>query len=361
MRWTDSPDVDDRMSPGILCALAAAALFGASTPFAKNLIGDIPPIVLAGLLYAGSGVGLSILLLVRLVARRASAAFAWPVRGEWGPLLASIAFGGILGPVLLMQGLAQLAASTASLLLNLETVFTALIAWFLFRENFDRRIVLGMAAIVAGGVMLSTGPANIGGSTRGVLLVAAACLCWALDNNLTRKVSGNDALFIASLKGVVAGGVNLSLAAGLGYLLPGGALIAQAAAVGFLGYGLSLALFVIALRQLGAARTGAYFAIAPFFGGVLAVAFGDPLTLQLCAAAALMGAGVWLHVTEKHEHEHLHDTVDHVHAHRHDDHHQHVHDFECDGTEPHTHRHRHEAVAHRHAHFPDVHHRHPHR
>jgi drug/metabolite transporter (DMT)-like permease len=350
------------MNPGILCALAAAALFGASTPLAKTLVGDIPPILLAGLLYAGSGVGLSIVLIARLVATRASTPFAWPVRSEWGWLLASIVFGGVLGPFLLMLGLAQLAASTASLLLNLETAFTALIAWMLFRENFDRRIVLGMAAILAGGVVLSLGPADLGRSPGGALLVAAACLCWALDNNLTRRISASDALLIAGLKGVVAGAVNLSLAIGLGYALPGGTLIAQAAAVGFLGYGLSLALFVVALRQLGAARTGAYFAIAPFFGGALAVLFGgDTVTLQLCAAAALMAAGVWLHVTEIHEHEHLHDAVDHIHAHRHDDHHQHPHDFDWDGTEPHTHRHRHRAFAHRHAHFPDVHHRHPHR
>ncbi|HEX9300715.1 MAG TPA: DMT family transporter [Casimicrobiaceae bacterium] len=350
------------MNPGILCALAAAALFGASTPLAKTLVGDIPPILLAGLLYAGSGVGLTIVLLARLVVTRASAPFAWPVRGEWGSLLASIFFGGVLGPVLLMFGLAQLAASTASLLLNLETAFTALVAWFLFRENFDRRIVLGMAAILAGAVLLSLAPGNIEGSSRGALLVAAACLCWALDNNLTRKVSASDALFIAGLKGVVAGAVNLSLATGLGYALPTGPLIAQAAAVGFLGYGLSLALFVIALRQLGAARTGAYFAIAPFFGAMLAILMGgDTITLQLCVAAALMAIGVWLHVTEVHEHEHLHDAVDHIHAHRHDDHHRHAHDFEWDGTEPHTHRHRHEAFAHRHAHFPDVHHRHRHR
>ncbi len=349
------------MNPGILCALAAAALFGASTPFAKNLIGDIPPIVLAGLLYACSGVGLSILLLVRLVARRASTAFAWPVRGEWGPLLASIVFGGMLGPVLLMLGLAQLAASTASLLLNLETVFHGAYRVVSVSREFRFAHRSRHGCDCCGRCRAFGGPREHRRlDARGAARIAA-CLCWALDNNLTRKISASDALVIAGLKGVVAGGVNLSLAAGLGYLLPGGALIAQAAAVGFLGYGLSLALFVIALRQLGASRNGAYFAIAPFFGGVLAVAFGDPLTLQLCAAAALMGAGVWLHVAEKHEHEHLHDTVDHIHAHRHDDHHQHVHDFEWDGTEPHTHRHRHAAFAHRHAHFPDVHPRRPHR
>lgn len=350
------------MKQGVISALAAAGLFGASTPLAKSLLGDVPPILLAGLLYAGSGAGLFAVLLLRLVGGRDRTPVAWPVRGEWYALVAAIFFGGILGPVLLMFGLSQLPASTASLLLNLEAAFTALLAWFLFRENFDRRIALGMAAILAGGVVLSMGPGDLGGPSRGVLLVTAACLCWAVDNNLTRKIAASDALFIAGLKGVVAGAINLCLAATLGYVFPGSALIAQAAAVGFLGYGLSLALFVVALRHLGAARTGAYFAIAPFFGGALAIIFGgDTLTLQLCAAGALMAVGVWLHLTEIHDHEHLHHAVDHIHAHRHDDHHRHTHDFEWDGTEPHTHRHRHAALAHRHSHFPDVHHRHRHR
>ena len=345
----------------MIYALLAAALFGASTPLAKALLGEVDPIVLAGLLYAGSGAGLAIVQLLRIAFIQRAEAIAWPSRRDWGWLAAAILSGGILGPALLMFGLATTAASTTSLLLNLESAFTALLAWFLFRENFDRRIAAGMAAILAGGIVLSVGPGHVGGVSRGALLVAAACLCWAIDNNLTRKVSASDAIVIAGLKGLVAGAVNLTLALGLGYAMPSLGSIVQAALVGFFGYGLSLVLFVLALRHLGTARTGAYFAIAPFFGGILAVLFfGDAVTLQLCIAAALMGVGLWLHLSERHEHEHAHDAVEHSHMHRHDAHHRHAHDFQWDGIEPHNHPHRHEAMVHKHVHYPDVDHRHRH-
>jgi drug/metabolite transporter (DMT)-like permease len=349
------------MYHGVTYALLAAALFGASTPLAKELLGDMHPITLAGLLYAGSGAGLAIVELVRVFVIRRAATVVWPSRLEWAWLAAAIVVGGIFGPILLMSGLVTTAASTASLLLNLESALTAGLAWFVFRENFDWRIALGMAAIVAGSVVLSIGPGGSGGVSRGALLVGAACLCWAIDNNLTRKVSASDPILIAGMKGVVAGAVNLSLALTLGYAMPRLGLIAGAATLGFLGYGLSLALFVLALRHLGTARTGAYFALAPFFGGILAVLFfGDALTLQLSIAAALMALGLWLHLSEKHTHEHIHEATEHVHSHRHDEHHQHVHSFEWDGKEPHSHPHLHEATVHRHAHFPDIHHRHPH-
>jgi drug/metabolite transporter (DMT)-like permease len=350
------------MRQGVIYALLAAALFGASTPLAKALLVDVHPILLAGLLYAGSGVGLAIVQMLRVSFRETSEPIAWLSRRDWRWLAAAIVCGGILGPVLLMFGLATTAASTASLLLNLETAFTALLAWFLFRENFDRRIAAGMAAILAGGLVLSVGDGHVDGVSHGTLFVAGACFCWAIDNNLTRKVSASDAMLIAGLKGLVAGVVNLALALSLGYAMPRLGLIAQAASVGFFGYGLSLVLFVLALRHLGTARTGAYFAIAPFFGGLLAILFfGEAVTLQLCIAGALMAVGLWLHLSEQHEHEHAHDAIEHIHAHRHDAHHRHAHDFQWDGTEPHTHAHRHETLVHKHVHFPDVHHRHRHR
>jgi drug/metabolite transporter (DMT)-like permease len=259
-----------------------------------------------------------------------------------------------------MYGLITIAASTASLLLNLEAVFTALLAWFLFRENFDRRIVVGMVAIVVGGAVLAWTP-DAGRGSFGLVLIAAACLFWALDNNLTRKASASDAVAIASLKGLVAGLVNLSLALALGQRMPAFGIIAAAAAIGFLGYGVSLVLFVLALRHLGSARAGAYFAVAPFFGAALAIILqGDALTWQLVAAGALMAVGVWLHVTERHDHLHAHEHQEHMHPHVHDEHHRHEHDFAWDGTEPHTHGHVHLPLVHAHPHYPDVHHRHPH-
>jgi drug/metabolite transporter (DMT)-like permease len=346
------------MQQGIAYALLAAALFGASTPFAKRLVGEVPPLMLAGLLYFGSGLGLSVLLGLRKLAARGDPGIAWPVSSDWGWLAGAILFGGFLGPILLMYGLAATSAGNASLLLNFESVFTALIAWFVFRENFDRRIALGMLLIVAGAVVLSWAP-NAGDIARGSLLVVGACACWAIDNNLTRKVSACDAMVVAGLKGLIAGGVSLACALAAGQELPPLATTLAAALLGLLSYGVSLTLFVLALRRLGTARTGAYFAVAPFFGAVLAIFVAhEPLTLQLAAAGALMALGVYLHLAERHEHVHAHEPMAHEHPHRHDEHHRHRHDFPWDGTEPHTHAHRHDALVHGHPHFPDIHHRH---
>jgi drug/metabolite transporter (DMT)-like permease len=345
--------------PSILAALAAALLFGASTPFAKLLAGDVAPVLLAGLLYLGSGVGL---WAVRIVRDRGFAAANLPA-AEWPWLAGAIACGGVAGPVLLMVGLTRVSAAEASLLLNLEAVLTALLAWVVFRENADRRIVLGMALIVAGGVVLAWPRQAVAapGGVLGALAVAGACLCWALDNNLTRKVSAADAVFIAGTKGLVAGAVNLSLGLALGGRLPALPLTAGAMMVGLAGYGISLVLFVLALRGLGSARTGAYFSTAPFIGAAIAIlALHEPAVAAFWIAAALMAGGVWLHLTERHEHEHTHEPLSHSHPHRHDAHHQHPHEFPWDGSEPHTHEHRHTPLTHSHPHYPDVHHRHGH-
>lgn len=341
------------MNTGILCALAAAVLFGASTPLAKMAVGAMSPWLLAGLLYLGSGIGLALAgpLLpgrrVRLAGR------------EWRWLAGAIACGGIVGPLLLMQGLATTTAGTASLLLNAEAVFTALLAWIAFGENIGRRIALGMAAIVAGAVVLSWSADARPADIRGNLAILGACLCWALDNNLTRKVSLSDPLRIATLKGLVAGAVNTGLALAIHPALPSLPALAFVGAVGFLGYGVSLVLFVVGLRHLGTARAGAYFSAAPFVGAVAATAFlHEPVTARLLAAAALMGTGVWLHLTEHHEHEHRHDAVGHDHVHRHDEHHDHRHQSEV--AAEHSHWHQHAPLRHRHPHYPDAHHRHPH-
>jgi drug/metabolite transporter (DMT)-like permease len=346
---------------GIFYALASAVLFGISTPLAKSLVGSVSPLLLAGLLYAGSGAGLLLLLIGRRLSTPGTISIALPRRTEWWWLAAAILFGGVAGPIALMYALSTTAASTASLLLNLEAVFTALLAWFLFRENFDRRVVIGMLAIVAGGAVLAWAPTESSHVSSGLVLIALACFCWAVDNNLTRKASASDAVVVAGLKGIVAGAVNVGLALLLGQRIPDAGVIANATAIGFLGYGVSLVLFVVALRDLGSARAGAYFSVAPFFGAAIAVLLqGESLTWQLVVAGTLMAGGVWLHVTERHEHLHEHAHQEHTHAHFHDAHHRHAHDFDWDGREPHTHEHVHEPIAHAHAHYPDVHHRHPH-
>lgn len=346
------------MNRNVVFALLAAVLFGASTPFAKLLVGNLPPILLAGLLYLGSGIGLTV---IRLVRDRGWKGSGLP-KDEWLWLFGAIFFGGVAGPVALMFGLTSTTGSTASLLLNLEAVLTAVIAWVVFRENADRRIVIGMTAIVAGGVVLSwSSNANSPTDWIGPVLVGVACLCWAIDNNLTRKVSASDALFLAGSKGIVAGVVNTVLAFSLGATLPSGLIALGTMTVGLFGYGLSLVLFVLALRGLGTARTGAYFSIAPFIGAAVAVlVFGESTGFAFWLAASLMGIGVWLHLTEAHEHEHSHQPMEHGHEHVHDEHHQHDHNFAWNGLGSHQHIHKHTSASHTHPHFPDIHHRHGH-
>ena len=341
----------------IFYALASAALFGASTPLAKLLVGEVQPLALAGLLYLGSGIGLLAWFLLRKRDERATNLS----RADLPWLAGAILAGGVVGPALLMYGLTRTDGATASLLLNLEAVLTASIAWIVFRENVDRRVFLGMVAIVAGGVVLSWDEMPRAGGLAGPLLIAGACLAWAIDNNLTRRVSGGDAVTIAGLKGLVAGAVNLSLALFQGAALPGTGILASAAAVGFFGYGISLVLFVVALRNLGTARTGAYFSVAPFFGAALALlVLRESPSAAFWIAAALMALGVWLHLTERHEHEHLHEPMEHTHPHAHDEHHQHGHGFAWQGEEAHAHPHTHRRMTHSHPHYPDLHHRHDH-
>lgn len=344
-----------------LPAIGAAVLFGASTPLAKQLLGVGPvaasPWMLAGLLYLGSGLGLAVLRLLRDGGWKP----AGLSRGEWPWLLGAMAFGGVLGPLLLMVGLAHTGAATASLFLNLEAVLTAVLAWLVFRENTDRRIVLGMALMVLGGGVLAWPGGEAWAVGMGPLALAGACLAWAIDNNLTRKVSASDALFLAGSKGLVAGCVNTALGVVLGATWPSAGWAGGAMLVGFLGYGLSLVLFVVSLRELGTARTGAYFSTAPFVGAMLAIAvFGEPAGAAFWAAAMLMAVGVWLHLSEHHSHDHVHTLLTHAHRHRHDAHHQHSHAFDWDGSEPHSHVHAHSPLQHHHAHFPDVHHQHTH-
>ena len=340
---------------GVQAALGSALLFGAGTPLAKLLLDSVSPWLLAGLLYTGSGVGLGLVRLVRRAPR---------VRVERAgrlPLIGAVFFGGLLAPLLLLAGLSAMPASGASLLLNAEGVFTAVLAWVAFKENVDRRVPLGMVAIAAGAVLISVPHGVQLGQVWPSLALLGACLCWAIDNNLTRMVALTDATWLAAVKGGVAGPVNLVLAFALGAQVPAPGNIAAAMAVGFVAYGFSLVLFIVGLRHLGTARAGAYFCVAPFFGAVLAVAMGEPVTVALLIAAALMAFGVWLHLTERHEHPHTHPEIAHDHWHTHDEHHQHDH---ADGSVPagvrHRHVHTHAALTHSHHHYPDSHHRHEH-
>lgn len=340
--------------PGIGAALAAALLFGAGTPLTKIFLAGLSPWLAAGLLYLGSGIGLAA---YRLIARSPSVRLSG-TDAAW--FAGAVIAGGIVGPVLLMMGLTRMAASGASLLLNAEGVFTTLLAWLVFKEHRDWRIAFGMLCILVAVLVLGWPQTLQFGTVWPILAVLAACLAWGVDNNLTRKVSETDATWIAATKGLVAGGVNLGLAAWIGSTTPAWPKMLAVMTIGFFAYGVSLALFVTGLRHLGVARTGAYFSVAPFFGALIAVGMGDPVTSRLLIAGGLMAVGLWLHLSERHIHEHVHEALEHEHYHTHDAHHDHAHDLPVAAGARHRHWHRHAPLVHTHFHFPDSHHRHGH-
>jgi drug/metabolite transporter (DMT)-like permease len=363
---------------GVGYGLAAALLFAVSTPLAKTLLASTAPVMLAALFYCGSGLGLFALALWRGVTRPAKVSDYSIKKSEIGWLCPAILFGGILAPIAMMQGLSLTGAAPGSMLLNLEGVFTAAIAWLAFKENVDRRIFVGMVCILMGGCFLSFNSlGNAGGLgeaggignvnlpfSSGSLLIVLACIFWALDNNLCKKVSTSDSVLVAMVKGLVAGGVNLAIAFGCHIPIPPVVLCVEAMVIGFLSYGLSLVSYLTAQRYLGTARTGAYFASAPFVGAILALIFlHEPISTNLTVASALMLIGLWLHVTETHSHEHVHEDIEHSHEHAHDLsdlHHQHDHEPGVATTKPHTHAHKHERLLHGHLHYPDSHHHHQH-
>ena len=344
-----------------LTALASAALFGVSTPLAKLLVGQVPPQLLAGLLYLGSGTGLLVLWLVSRAgkARRETLPTRQEI-GGWGWLAGAVVSGGVLAPVLLLWGVIAMAASGASLLLNAEAVLTILVAALLFGEHVSGRVWAAAAVMLAGASTLLYEPGTTVPVSLRALAVVGACFFWALDNNFTRNISSGDPVLIAMVKGLIAGTVNCALAMAAGASLPSPGMLSGSLALGAASYGASLVLYIVALRHLGSARTGAHFATSPFIGAVVAIALlGESTGTAFIASFALMLAATWLLVTEKHLHQHTHERLDHSHPHLHDEHHQHAH-AAGEETGPHTHAHAHEPLTHSHPHLPDLHHRHRH-
>jgi drug/metabolite transporter (DMT)-like permease len=341
------------ISPGALRGLGAALLFGVSTPVAKLLLPGTGPFTVAALLYLGSGLGFIALGGLLRGEREA------PLRRADLPLLAAVtASGGVVAPVLLMLGLSRLDGASTSLLLNLEAPLTIALAVGIFGESLTAREVAGAAAIVAGGALLATG----GGARPelfGALAVAGAGLGWALDNNLSARLSLRDPIAVVRVKSMVAGGVNLGLAFAVGERLPGGGAVLATLVTGFFGYGVSIVLHMLAMRVLGAARQGTLFASAPFAGAVASLPIlGERLSALHVGAGAVMAAGVVVMLRSRHGHLHAHEPLEHDHHHVHDEHHQHAHDAPASG--PHSHRHLHEPLVHDHVHTPDAHHRHAH-
>jgi drug/metabolite transporter (DMT)-like permease len=343
----------------VVQALIAAVLFGVSAPLGKTLVGHIDPWLFAGLLYLGSGLGLGLALVVRNGRQRDSYRLRLN-RRQTGWFGIAIVCGGLIAPVLLAVGLSGLPAASASLLLNTEGVFTVLIAWVVMREHTHLRLIIGTILIIIGSVLLSWQGWSAGDSWWAFAAVVGACLCWGIDNACMRPVSEGDPVALAATKGLIAGSVNIAIALGRGAEVPSVGLCACALLVGLFGYGISLVCFLRALRVLGTARTGAYFAAAPFIGAVAALLTGEPWTWALIGAGLLMAIGVWLHASETHDHLHAHSALVHDHEHRHDLHHKHTHGPDDPPGEPHRHAHHHAPLSHEHPHTPDLHHRHDH-
>lgn len=342
---------------GTACALGAALLFGASAPLAKLFLPSVAPLVLAALFYLGAGGAL--LAYGALRGERSAEREARLSRAD-APLLAGVILaGGIVGPVLMLVGLARVTGVVGSLLLNLEAPFTILLALVFFREHLGRRELVAAALVIAGGALLGLRSGPVGSDGLGIASIAGACLSWGLDNNWTQRLSLRDPIALVSIKASAAGAAMLAVALAAGHTLPDPRPLALALVVGSLSYGASIVLAVYALRELGAARESALFATAPFAGALLAIPLlGEVPRLVDCAAAGVMALGVLLLVRASHEHLHAHEELVHEHSHFHDAHHRHAHEGPV--HEPHSHLHRHERLVHRHAHVSDLHHRHEH-
>lgn len=340
-----------QLAPLVACLLAAA-LFGASSPAAKALLSSLSPLTLAGLLYLGAALG------VLPFSLRGGSRSARRGKKNLARLAGVVLFGGVLGPLLLLVGLQRAPAASVSLWLNLEAPATALLGWAFFREHLDRRVVLAIVLVTAATAWLAG--ASGAALVPAALLIAGACLCWGLDNNLSATIDGFTPAQSTLAKGVVAGAVNL----GAGLMLDGAALsvrsVALALLLGALAYGASIVLYVRAAQQLGAVRSQLLFSSAPFFGVVLAwLALREPILPTQLGAALLMVLAVVLLHRERHEHPHAHPATTHTHWHRHDDgHHEHSHQPAVDGG--HVHEHHHAEQQHTHPHRPDLHHRHDH-
>jgi drug/metabolite transporter (DMT)-like permease len=341
----------------VICAILAAACYGIGTPAAKLLLADISPCIMAAALYLGAGFGM---LAVRAATGKAARRREARLTRRELPYTAAMIALDIAAPAFLMIGLSLSSAATVSLLNNFEIVATTLIALFVFKEAVGRRVWIAIVLITAASALLSVEGTEGASLSLGAIFVLAACLCWGLENNCTRKLSLRDPLQIVVVKGMGAGVGALIVALIMGERLPSAPHSLLALLVGFVSYGLSIYFYILAQRTLGAARTSAYYAVAPFIGVALSFAiFREAPSAMFWAALAIMLAGTYFLAFEKHAHGHTHTPVEHEHRHSHGDGH-HTHEHEPPAASEHSHAHSHEAIRHSHAHTPDLHHEHTH-
>lgn len=347
-----------------LQALLAAVLFGAAAPLAKLLLGDVDPIPMASFLYLGSGVTALFLLLITNLSRKGQSIEAHLTRSDMPWMAGAMFAGGVAAPIVLLLSLQNTPASTASLLLNFESVATTLIAVVAFKEAVDRRILWAIGLITLASILLSWDAGSGWGISLGAMGILVACFLWGLDNNFTRHISGKNPLMIVAIKGMGAGTFSLVLGLALGKPLPGATVALWTMILGAFSYGLSIHLFILAMRSLGSARTSTFFSTAPFVGTLLAMlVLKEMPDVLFWLSAPVMAAGAWLMLSENHDHHHVHEPFVHTHAHKHpDEHHEHSHNAKTPlGKELHAHLHTHTVLAHEHDHTPDLHHRHLHR
>ena len=345
----------------LLYIIISAALFGISTPFAKLLVSETPPVVMAGLLYTGAFLGLALYFLCRKT-WSAAPETRWDglTRKDLPWLAVATLFGGIIAPISLMFGLSRTSGFSTSLLLNLEGVATAVIAVLFFKENAGKRLWWALVCMTTAGVFLAWDPNQGEFNLSGPLLILLSMVCWGIDNNVTRHISARDPIQITMIKGLVSGTASLALAWSLGMEISWSGRTALAVLLGALSYGVSLAFFIKALAGLGSFRTGLFFSLAPFIGAIASLALlKEWIGWVMFPAAGFMVMGLWLMLAERHEHLHIHEAITHTHAHRHGDlHHDHRH--EEVPAQNHSHPHTHCAETHTHTHWPDIHHRHNH-
>jgi Permeases of the drug/metabolite transporter (DMT) superfamily len=343
-------------------AILAAILFGVSAPLSKVLLGNIEPVPLASFLYLGSGTGMLLFQLIQHFILKQDSAEAPVSKKDISWLLGAVIFGGVLAPIILLTSLRITPASTASLLLNFEGVATTIIALIVFRENVGKRVGAAVGLITLSSIILSWDFSNQWGFSMGALGVVSACVCWGIDNNLTRNISSKNPFIIVTIKGIGAGLFSLFLSFLLKSHMPDIKLILGAMILGFFSYGFSIVLFVFAMRSLGSARTSAFFGTAPFIGTILSLLlFRSTPGVPFIIAFPIIFSGTILLLKDKHEHEHLHEALKHEHKHSHNDgHHNHVHESISSSDITHSHAHTHESLVHTHPHTPDTHHRHIH-
>lgn len=342
----------------IIQAILAAALFGISAPISKLLLEKIPPMLMAALLYLGAGIGMLIISLIKNTKKNKQKE-AKIGRKEL-PFTIGMIVLDIAAPMFLMIGLTMTTASNASLLNNFEIVVTSLIALFIFKEAIGKRLWIAIFFITISSIILSVADFSSFSFSIGSIFVLLACICWGLENNCTRMMSLKDPMQIVVVKGLGSGLgaliialLNKEYTSDIGYIF-------IALILGFFAYGLSIFFYVTAQRELGAARTSAYYAVAPFIGvGLSLLMYNEKITWNFVIAAILMVFGTYYAAVEKHNHKHIHEIIIHEHRHNHSEgHHNHTHEGFTSGE--HSHEHTHEAVEHAHDHTPDMHHAHSH-